>query len=407
MLRLGPRAGVAQFVKENRADETRDCSRLEAIVRAVCAQNSTWIAAFKKRVAGRAKCPTGLAQLIGGCLKTLEKPKPGTRLSSDDILRRHRKTQSEGILRIDSDKALGFGVDSDYILAQLCTLEKQEMPIDLTVHFGCANVYVHGLAILAAWCERHAAKVQLLANKERVSRYLDVTGFRKVVQEQLSIKAPAWDGEHFVALTRVHREQQAAADEVASRLTELFRKNMTLSSDQTKALTTMFAELVENVYRHAQARYGSYVMAQAYPTTRRLHVVIADTGIGIWESFRKSDSPAVRQRARAEKDALTMAVEKLVTSKTSKHSGYGLFVVRRLAELNGGRMRITSGRTTWETPAQRKAPSGRRSELTPFTRHLPWNGTEVSLIIHLDAPLPLLEVYEELGPPDRAEDFVE
>ena len=147
-------------------------------------------------------------------------------------------------------------------------------------------------------------------------------------------------------------------------------------------------------------------MAQAYPTTRRLHIVIADTGIGVWESFRQSDSAAARQRAKTESDALKMAVEKLVTSKTSKHSGYGLFVVRRLAELNGGRMRITSGRTTWETPAQRKPPSGRRSELTPFTRHLPWNGTEVSLMIDLNAPLPLLEVYKELGPPDRAEDFV-
>jgi len=408
LLRLGPRRGVARFVKECSTDDKTDSlARSETVVRAVCAQSSTWIAEFKKRATRRAKCSPWLADLIAQWLETPVKPEHGTLLTADDVLRRYRTAQSEGTLRIASDKALGFGSDSDYFLAQLHTLEKQETPIDLTALFDCDHVMVHGLAMMAAWCERHAAKVQLIAESERVRRYLDETGFRNVIEQQVSIKSPLWDREHSVALTRIQREDKDAADEVAGRLTDLFRRHITLTKDQTGALTTMFAELVENVYRHAQTRFGSYVMAQAYPNTQRLHIVIADTGIGILESFRQSDRGNVRERAKSERDALAMAVEKLVTSKSSKHSGYGLFVVRRLTELNGGQMRITSGGATWETPARRKASTIRRSEVTPYTTHLPWNGTEVSLIIRLDASLPLQEVYKELGPPDRAEDFVE
>jgi anti-sigma regulatory factor (Ser/Thr protein kinase) len=237
-----------------------------------------------------------------------------------------------------------------------------------------------------------------------VDRYLAVTGFRKVVEEQLTIDAPEWDQEHHVALTRIDREDQQAADEVARRLAELFARHMRLDPGHRAALTTMFAELVENVYRHAQSNFGTYLMAQAYPKPRKLHVVVADTGIGIYDSFRKSDSSEIRERASSEAVALEMALQKLVTSKTDRHSGYGLYIVRRLVEQNGGAMRLTSGRASKRIALER--PRWARARTVAETiDHLPWGGTEISLMFDLDRPLPLMEIYRELGPPTRAEDF--
>ena len=179
---------------------------------------------------------------------------------------------------------------------------------------------------------------------------------------------------------------------------------MNLGKDKREALTVMFSELVENVYRHARSNFGAYVMAQAYPKTDKFHVVVADSGIGVFASFRESDLDSVRRRATNEEAAIDLALERKVTSKTEQHGGLGLFVVQRLVQHNGGQFRLSSGRTTKEFgPARGRW--GRVDYNAVFSQHLPWNGTEVSLIFNLDQPMTIQEVYRELGPPDRVEDF--
>lgn len=99
-----------------------------------------------------------------------------------------------------------------------------------------------------------------------------------------------------------------------------------------------------------------------------------------------------------------MALAKRVTSKVERHAGYGLFLVESLIERNAGFMRLTSGRISKQFgPTAKRWKRGGHEE--QIIEHLPWNGTEVSLIFDLDGPLPLCEVYKDLGPPEHAEDF--
>lgn len=320
LLLAGPRGGVARVVAEVRsAGLIRNERGLELKIKALCAQNTTWISEFKKRTKKRSKCPQDLRHLIHRCLTTRGTvDAPDAKLTAGDVLRRMRKARSKGTLTIKQKEELGLGKACRFFLANLHTFSSQHLtPIDLSVHFQCERVYVHGLALLAAWCERYASAVRLTADSTRVERYLDATGFKRVVEEQVTIRSALYDRDHHVALTRVDREDQAGADEVAGRLVDLFDRHIHLVREKKAALTIMFAELVENVYRHARSNYGTYVMAQAFPKTRKLHVVVADTGIGIFASFRESDSPEIKKRAKSESEAINMALEKLVTSNSN------------------------------------------------------------------------------------------
>lgn len=317
-----------------------------------------------------------------------------------------REPASTGTLEIYDKGELAFGPACREFLAKLHDLEKQKTPIDLTVHFKSEIVYVHGLALLAAWCDRFAARVTLKANHAKTQRYLEETGYRRALEDHVAIDEAVYDGGHVVALTRIDPEDERAANRieiVAGRIVDLFGRHMAIDNLQRDALIVTFAELVENVYRHAKSRYLGYVMAQAFPKARRLHIVVVDTGIGIQRSFRESESESLRSRARNERDAIDLALEKLVTSKSSGHAGYGLYVVRRLVEGNHGQFRLMSGRITREISETGTWIRKRRDD--KILQHQPWGGTEVSVVFRLDQPLPLLEVYGELGPRDKDDFF--
>ncbi len=370
---------------------------LEPVVRMLCAENSTWVREFKKRTRRRARCDPNLRSDLARIISSLEfAPAKYEKITAIDVLRRGRRADKEESLVISDGRMLGLGPEHRLLVGDLYKLSK-EAPINLNVRFGCEHVHVHGLALLAAWCDRYAAHVALSADHPRVAHYIETTGLKRVVEECVTIDSALWDGEHHVAITRVDREARAAADAVAKRIIELFASELAISLDQRKALHVMFAELVENVYRHAESNYPAYVMAQAYPQKRKFHVVVVDTGIGIYDSFRRSTHPQIRNKVVSEQQAMLMALEKRVTSKAEAHAGYGLYVVYRLAQRNRGWLRLMSGRKTKRFWLERRQFGGLKS-CEEMTDNLPWRGTEVSLMFDLNQPLPLNEVYRELGP---------
>ncbi|OWY73077.1 hypothetical protein B7486_01650 [cyanobacterium TDX16] len=282
------------------------------------------------------------------------------------------------------------------LIAKLNEIVKQA-PVDLEVVFNCDHVEIHGLALIASWCAKFAAKVNLRAPRSRVRAYLEQTGYQRVLEDCVTLNAPSYDSIHHVALTLVHRQHPEIADTIPERLVDLFDSKIGLHENQKIPLSIMFAELIENVYRHAQSNSPAYVMAQAYPKSNALHVVVADTGIGIFASFRESNSAEVREKTTSEVRALEIATEKYVTSKTSRHQGYGLYIVRRLAELNGGQLRLMSGQTTRFIRSRRRPLGGSRVEYS-MTDNQKWGGTAVSLMFNLNSELPIDRIWHELGP---------
>lgn len=404
---LGPKRGVARLIASASGRGSRIAnSEFQVVLRALCVCGSPWIGEFRKRERGTTKCPSYLRAIISDTLTSFAQgSSDGTSVSVTDVVRQAREPRSKGTLTIRDQRELGFGGRFRNFLALLHDLRKQPGPIALTVDIDCDFVYVHGLAILAAWCEHFAAEVKLRPKHARVERYLANTGYQKVVEDAVTLDAPQWDSENHVALTRVDRQEQDAADRVASRLSDLFVRHSNLDESLHSPLTIVFAELIENVYRHAESNYGSFVMAQAYPDALKIHITVVDTGIGIYDSFRRTNDAKILNRCRSDRAAIDMATEKRVTSKSDRHSGYGLFLVTRLVELNGGQLRITSGRARKEIATFKKKFTNAKSVRTTFEENLPWKGTEISLMFDLTSPLPLREVYRELGPVHEAEDF--
>lgn len=269
--KLGPKRGVASLVEAHRRSGLPvDVTSLQNAIASLLAESDGWRAALRAREKGRQNCPGWLRTLIRATRSQVPvSHPPGTRVSSRTVLRQSRTAASKGSLTIEQDVELGVFKEHQVLVEKLSRLLDQQRPIDLEVAIKSPFVYVHGLALLAAWCERHAARVHLNASSPQVDRYLTSTGYRRVVEEMLVLDELQWDSENHVALTTVDPTGPERADEIARRLVRLFDDHFQLGKPAGDALTVMFAELVENVYRHSESTQPAFVMAQAYPKTRK------------------------------------------------------------------------------------------------------------------------------------------
>lgn len=402
LINLGPRRGVPQLLRT--IDSVKAGLDLEyylSLVHCLCVRGSTWTAAFERCTQHRGQCPSSFHAPLRHFLEELKAKKvKQPRLSLPEILKSHRQPKTEGHLCISTPQETGIYAEQEYLLAKLYRLSTQKLPLALTVDIQCDEVYIYGLAMLAAWCAKYAASVRIHTQSSRTQSYLHATGFRDALETPNPIDSPRYDRDNHVALTTVLRSNIEDADGIARRIVNLFHKHMVIDNDQESALHIILAELVENVYRHSQSEYPGYVLAQAHPEPRKIHFAIVDSGIGIYESFKQSDDPKVLDWIKSERNAIDKAVEKLVTSKSQKHSGYGLYVVSELAKRNGGVFRITSGAETLLIKPDRKG-----HPVESHITHKRWNGTEVSVMFNMDRPLPILDVYKSLGPISDVDDF--
>ncbi len=404
--KLGPKRGVPElFDQLTTSPKQCEDKALATLVHCLCTKGGPWIAALHKSLGRDGRCPKNLRPVIKALLHRFENA--GIRSSIPEALRQGRVGVAKVKLHVGRKEELGIGNEQRILIAKLHKLYafQDKGPVDLDIYFECDRIYIYGLALIAAWCARFAANVTITASHTQVVRYLEQIGFTHAVQNHERIISPTYDSENFVALTHVLRERKDIADKLASELVTLLCRHLPLVKESRDACTVMFAELIENIYRHSESSYPSYVIAQAHPTQKRLHVVVVDTGIGIYDSFRRSDSAFIKNRARSEYETIRMAIERYVTSKIKGHSGYGLYVISELMARNGGILRLTSGSTTLLQQPTRKGLR-RKTISISMDNHPQWKGTELAIQFNLELPLPLQEVYNTLLLPG-AEDFVD
>lgn len=161
----------------------------------------------------------------------------------------------------------------------------------------------------------------------------------------------------------------------------------------TAPFRVLVSELCENVLAHSELTTPGYICARVLEHINKVEIAIADTGIGILESFRRGTNQAALQRIDAGQNAVSIAVEGLSSSKPETgrgvvrtYFGFGLFTTRRLVEENHGRLTLMSG--TSVVNIERYSNTTR-----PLTR--PWQGTVVGIVLDLNYPLPLEHVYQE------------
>lgn len=108
------------------------------------------------------------------------------------------------------------------------------------------------------------------------------------------------------------------------------------------SLDLALSELFENVGYHADTEYGGFAAVQALRGSNEIELGIADLGIGLAESLRRS--PALAAAASDDLAAIQTALTATVTSTPWRNSGYGLTFTQLLLALNGGRLLVRSGR---------------------------------------------------------------
>lgn len=281
--------------------------------------------------------------------------------------------------------------------------DPKDGPFALDILFKDEPIYIYGLAALAAWCARNCAQVTYDAPSRA---YLDRIGFPEAVKGMVARRKVGFDPENYIALTQLGVEGEPDTGAIAKDIVRLFAPHLNIEKPEQSSLSIIIAELVENVYRHAESKAPGFVVAQVHPKARKLMLAIADTGIGVYASFTRSDMPEARRLARTPKEALNAAVSPCVSSKKINQSGYGLYITKKLCDLNQGSFRLTSGsHTLIDMPRS----SRRGIHPRPKVRHKAWQGTFVGLLLSAGKSLDIDKVWKTLPVPDgyEREDFFE
>jgi len=267
---------------------------------------------------------------------------------------------------------------------------------------GVDHLFIGGLVVLATWCDRHRIQPRIENAPSSTAAYLDRMGLGRWVEGAAQIGPYSDPSGWGVAVTSLGTD---ASESLAGRLTDLCVKHAWVGARDRTALVILFAELIENVRRHAGGQTIARVGAQYYPRKHRLNLAIADTGIGVRASFENGRNDVARARMRGGESPLRLAIAPRVTSKPVTtpdepgHAGYGLYIASELAVRNGGTFRITSGASTlmrfrgWN-PARQTPYRGTEEE-----SHAPWQGTVVTMVLDLEQLLPISDVYATLPPP--------
>jgi hypothetical protein len=260
---------------------------------------------------------------------------------------------------------------------------------------GVDHVYVVGLAALAAWCNKVGVSPEIANASDRTQHYLDLIGFTKASKGGVS-RCTETDPTFAMAIEKISPEIEPEG--VASKLAAIIDAQTHLPSAARQGLIVVFAELVENIQRHAGLSSPAYACAQVYPRRRKLTICAVDIGIGIRQSILTSSNESLVKRVEEGESPVELACAPLVTAKPERHSGYGLYVASELVVRNGGTFRIFSGT---EIYTRYRRGWQKRENLTHVPD--PWNGTWIAMILDLDATISVGDVYVTLPPMPGAE----
>lgn len=392
---FGPRKGIPYLFKSK--IQFVDKKLYSSLFYCLSIHGSPWRGALHKSISPRGSCPNKLKRTLKTILDDIEQKKTG--ITIPEALRKTRIGTKNLELHIDNKEELGIGKEQKNLIHKINELYSYTDSgfVNLNIHFHCDRVLIYGLALIATWCSRYAADVKIETDNAVVDQYLRDSGYMDVISNKKYGDTAIYDSKNHVALTQILNEKKEDPGRIADRLIQLISNHMYFNKEKRGDLCTIFTELIENVYRHAQSPHQGYVLAQAHPNTGYLHFVIVDNGIGIYDSFRRCNNPLLRSRCKSEKESLNLAIEKFITSKEKNHSGYGLYITSELCKLNRGYFRITSGENTLIIDGNTKK--------TNYDTNNRWNGTEIGIEFNINNDLPLSEVYKTLKPIDEEEDF--
>jgi hypothetical protein len=262
--------------------------------------------------------------------------------------------------------------------------------------FPSGFLYSTPFPVIAAWSKRVPDTTKITLNvdacQESARRLVQNIGLHDIVEQGMESPSRVVRGSANVPLQpiTVGRVTEEILDRVYNMVDDWAGVYRDISS-----FRTILSELAENILVHSEASSPGYLHARVHRGGQAdtCEITFADSGIGILTSYIEGSNEELKRRISGGASALQIALEGMNSSKPREISpggrsyfGYGLFTVKRLIELNRGRMTFISGEE-YITLNRYQSHLGRLAQ--------PWHGTIVALVIDLANPLPLDDVYQE------------
>lgn len=190
--------------------------------------------------------------------------------------------------------------------------------------------------------EIRGRKVRVLINSNtEAGYYLFRTGFAELFGESASAVS-ILKNDRTTRLTRITR-----SDEIAGFAADVMRLLQIDDPEMEGAVRYSLIELLRNVVQHAHSPIGGIAMAQYYPNTGLVELVVADMGVGI-KATLQPNYPEIDDDFKALKFATQPHVSGTFSpnayAQMRENAGLGLFFIKQIATLSGGGFFLASGK---------------------------------------------------------------
>ena len=226
--------------------------------------------------------------------------------------------------------------------------------------------------------------------------YADFMGFFQLLDARVEVhpqrpvrgvhRSAAHSNPSLLEMTSLQPGDRSMASGALDLLRERLAENLATvrnSAAVVDNIWTFAAETIGNIDEHSQTPVPGVVAAQRYKSQirgSRIHLVIADGGLGIPATIRTGNPVAAADKTDVE--IIIAAFKDGLSRQLARGRGCGLTTCARIAMLYKGNLRVRVGRT-WARLITKSARSGLslgffEDEATPIS------GTHISLDFYLD-----------------------
>jgi len=162
-----------------------------------------------------------------------------------------------------------------------------------------------------------------------------------------------------------------------------------LEQAQAETIKYILSELIRNVLEHSGDPNGAFVCAQYYKKSNRIGIGIADGGMGLKRSLKKSHIVA------DDLDAIKLALTPGITGTTSKeggteyNAGAGLFFTKSIASVNKDYLVVYTGSALYKLLKRKTVKiklfgDAFKDRHSKSNSNPVWDGTAIGIDITLD-----------------------
>lgn len=226
-------------------------------------------------------------------------------------------------------------------------------------------------AAYAKWLEVVKRKnVRVLIHPSSVAGYyLSRSGLPELLNQSLQSTASPTD-DRIVPITQIAR-----SDQIPTFVTKVMTLLQLNDDDLSGAVRYSLVELLRNVVQHSQSPIGGLAMAQFYPNTGLVEVVVADAGVGIRRTLRGA-YPEIDNDLKALKFSTQPHVSGTFGPGAfydmKENAGLGLFFIKQITSLAGGGFFLGSGRVLADIWGE---ADGTQKKIYKTSRNDGWPGT--------------------------------